>query len=53
MFDRQVLPAHSVGLRLAWYVSAALSVTNVAATIGDSPLRKTVFVADKLVNFVV
>ena len=26
MFDRQVLPAHSVGLRLAWYVSAALSV---------------------------
>jgi leucyl-tRNA synthetase len=32
---------------------AALEVTNVAATIGGRPIRKTVFVPDKLVNFVV
>jgi leucyl-tRNA synthetase len=32
---------------------AALAVPNVAATIADRPVRKVVFVADKLVNFVV
>ncbi len=32
---------------------AALAVANVATTIGDRPVRKLVFVPDKLVNFVV
>ena len=34
-------------------VSAALAVANVASTIGDRPMRKVIFVPDKLVNFVV
>jgi leucyl-tRNA synthetase len=34
-------------------VSAALAVPNVAAAINDRTIRKTVFVPDKLVNFVV
>ena len=34
-------------------VSAALAVANVAATIDGRPVRKVIFVADKLVNFVV
>ncbi|MCZ6510535.1 MAG: class I tRNA ligase family protein, partial [Alphaproteobacteria bacterium] len=33
--------------------AAALAVGNVAAAIGDRPIRKVVFVPDKLVNFVV
>ena len=33
--------------------AAALAVENVAATIGDRPVRKVIFVPDKLVNFVV
>ena len=33
--------------------AAALAVANVAAAIGDRPMRKVVFVPDKLVNFVV
>ena len=33
--------------------SAALAVGNVAAAIGDRPIRRVVFVPDKLVNFVV
>jgi leucyl-tRNA synthetase len=32
---------------------AALAIPNVAATIGGNPVRKLVFVPDKLVNFVV
>jgi len=32
---------------------AARAVPNVAAAIGDRPIRKTIFVPDKLVNFVV
>jgi leucyl-tRNA synthetase len=32
---------------------AALAIANVATTIGDRPVRKMVFVPDKLVNFVV
>jgi leucyl-tRNA synthetase len=34
-------------------VSAALAVPNVAAAIGGRTVRKTIFVPDKLVNFVV
>ena len=33
--------------------AAALAVANVAATIGDRPMRKVILVPDKLVNFVV